>query len=149
MIKKFSLLLVLLLAALGLFTNNHAQLTSASNHALKATEADYSRHVEQLKRRLPSASFTIVVQPPFVVVGDEPAEAVREHSERTVKWAVDKLKQDYFSRDPKDILDIWLFKDAESYERNAVALFGYKPSTPYGYYSSRDKALIMNISTGG
>jgi len=28
-------------------------------------------------------------------------------------------------------------------------LFGRKPSTPYGYYSSADKALVMNISTGG
>jgi hypothetical protein len=89
------------------------------------------------------------VQPPFVVIGDEPAGVVKEHSEQTVKWAVDKLKQDYFSKDPKEILDIWLFKDAPSYERNALALFGDKPSTPYGYYSSRHKALIMNISTGG
>ena len=101
--------------------------------------ADYTRHVELLKKRLPSPDFTIVVQPPFVVIGDEPAEAVKEHSERTVKWAVDKLKQDYFSKDPNEILDIWLFKDAPSYERNALALFGDKPSTPYGYYSSRHK----------
>jgi hypothetical protein len=112
-------------------------------------ETDYARHVEQLKKKLPSADFTIVVQPPFVVIGDEPAEAVKEHSERTVKWAVDKLKQDYFSREPKEILDIWLFKNADSYERNAVALFGDKPSTPYGYYSIAHKALVMNISTGG
>ena len=112
-------------------------------------DADFAAHVERLKKRLPSADFTIVVQPPFVVIGDEPADSVKEHSERTVKWAVDKLKQDYFSKDPKEILDIWLFKDAPSYERNAVALFGDKPTTPYGYYSSRHKALIMNISTGG
>lgn len=112
-------------------------------------EADYSRHVEQLKKKLPSNDFTIVVQPPFVVIGDESPDDVREHSEQTVKWAVDKLKQDYFSKDPKEILDIWLFKDAPSYERNALALFGAKPSTPYGYYSSSHKALIMNISTGG
>src|SRR5258705_3319598 len=79
------------------------------------TDADFAAHVEQLKKKLPSAGFTIVVQPPFVVIGDEPADVVKEHSERTVKWAVDKLKQDYFSKDPKEILDIWLFKDAPSY----------------------------------
>lgn len=113
------------------------------------TEVDFRRHVAELKKKLPSADFTIVIQPPFVVVGDEPADVVKERSERTVKWAVDRLKQDYFSKDPAQILDIWLFKDAASYERNALALFGDKPSTPYGYYSSRHKALIMNISTGG
>lgn len=117
--------------------------------ATRSTDADFALHVEQLKKRLPSADFTIVVQPPFVVIGDEPAEVVRQHSHDTVKWAVDKLKQDFFSQDPKEILDIWLFKDAASYEKNALLLFGEKPTTPYGYYSSAHKALIMNISTGG
>ncbi len=112
-------------------------------------EHDFVAHVESLKKKLPSADFTIVVQAPFVVIGDEPAAAVKDHSERTVKWAVDKLKQEYFSQDPREILDIWLFKDAASYEKNAVLLFGEKPTTPYGYYSSRHKALVMNISTGG
>jgi len=113
------------------------------------TDADFARHVDQLKKKLPSAEFTVVIQPPFVVIGDEPPKSVKEHAENTIKWAVDKLKQDYFSQDPKEILDIWLFKDAASYETNALALFGEKPGTPYGYYSSAHKALIMNISTGG
>src|SRR2546423_2265297 len=114
-----------------------------------ATDADFAAHVEQLKKKLPSSDFSIVIQPPFVVIGDEPAAVVKAHSVNTVKWAVDRLKQDYFAKDPKEILDIWLFKDAASYERNALALFGEKPTTPYGYYSSAHKALIMNISTGG
>jgi hypothetical protein len=113
------------------------------------TDADFARHVDQLKKRLPSAEFTVVIQPPFVVIGDEPPDSVKGHAENTIKWAVDKLKQDYFSRDPKEILDIWLFKDAASYEQNTSTLFGEKPGTPYGYYSSAHKALIMNISTGG
>ncbi len=113
------------------------------------SDADFAAHVEQLKKKLPSTDFTIVIQPPFVVVGDEPAATVREHSQNTIKWAVDKLKAEYFSRDPKEILDIWLFKDAASYEKNVQLLFGERPGTPYGYYSSAHKALVMNISTGG
>ena len=113
------------------------------------TEADFAKHVEQLKKKLPSVSFTVIIQRPFVVIGDEAAATVKEHSESTVKWAVDKLKQDFFTQDPKEILDIWLFRDAASYEKNALALFGEKPTTPYGYYSSTHKALVMNISTGG
>jgi len=117
--------------------------------AAASGDEEFTRHVEALKKKLPSSDFSIVVQPPFVVVGDGTADSVKEHAEHTVKWAVDKLKQDYFSKDPKDILDIWLFRDSASYEKNALALFGDKPSTPYGYYSSAHKALIMNISTGG
>ena len=114
-----------------------------------ATDAEFAAHVERLKKKLPSSDFTIVIQKPFVVIGDEPEASVKAHSVRTVKWAVDKLKQDFFPKDPKEILDIWLFKDAESYERNVMLLFGDKPGTPFGYYSSKHKALIMNISTGG
>jgi hypothetical protein len=113
------------------------------------TDADFTRHVEQLKKKLPSKEFSIVIQRPFVVIGDESAETVKEHADDTVKWAVDKLKQDFFTKDPNEILDIWLFRDAASYEKNTKLLFGEKPSTPYGYYSSVHKALIMNIETGG
>src|SRR5215208_2272078 len=112
-------------------------------------KAEFERHVDRLKQRLPSKEFTIVVQPPFVVVGDEPAAVVQERADGTIKWAVEKLKQDFFTEDPKEILDIWLFKDAASYEKNALLLFKTKPHTPYGYYSSEHKSLIMNISTGG
>ena len=128
---------------------NEASASTSGAAPRSLNDADFSRHVEQLKKKIPSGDFTIVIQPPFVVIGDESAETVKEHSEHTVKWAVDKLKQDFFTKDPKEILDIWLFKDADSYERNTLALFGEKPGTPYGYYSSAHQALIMNISTGG
>src|SRR5258708_5634893 len=94
-------------------------LTSTAR-AVTFTDADFNRHVEQLKQKLPSNEFSIVVSRPFVVIGDEGAAAVKEHAERTVKWAVDKLKQDFFTKDPNEILDIWLFRDAASYQKNAL-----------------------------
>lgn len=126
-----------------------------NSHAIPAspsatfTTADFARHVEQLKKRLPSNEFSIVVQSPFVVVGDEPRPEVQKRAEGTVKWAVDKLKQDFFTKDPNVILDVWLFKDEASYEKHNRVIFGEQPTTPYGYYSSHHKALIMNIGTGG
>jgi len=62
---------------------------------------------------------------------------------------VEKLKKAYFTADPQEILDIWLFKDKTSYETHCKGLFGKTPDTPYGYFSAADKALVMNISTGG
>lgn len=126
-----------------------------SSHAISVatsatfTAADFARHVAQLKKRLPSGEFSIVVQAPFVVVGDEPRPEVQKRAEGTVKWAVDKLKQDFFTKDPNVILDVWLFKDRVSYEKHNRLIFGEEPTTPYGYYSSHHKALIMNIGTGG
>ena len=97
----------------AVLTQTAPATASGSDNHLRAsdrTDADFAAHIEQLKKKLPSEDFTIVVQKPFVVIGDEPADDVKEHSVRTVKWAVDKLKQEYFSKDPKEIIDIWLFK---------------------------------------
>jgi hypothetical protein len=113
------------------------------------TAREFEKHVELLSRRLPSDKFSIVVEPPFVVVGDGGRAAVESHARGTVKWAVDLLKRDYFARDPEEIIDVWLFKDSESYQKHRAALFGPGPDTPYGYYSPQHNALVMNISTGG
>lgn len=112
------------------------------------TAADFARHVAALRKRLAGQKFTILIESPFVVIGDGAPAAVKSQSE-TVRWAVRKLKQDYFEKDPAEILDIWLFKDEASYRKHTRALFNDEPDTPYGYYSSAHKALIMNIETGG
>lgn len=102
-----------------------------------------------LQARHAGRGFTIVVEAPFVVVGDGPAEAVARRAERTIRWAVTRLRQDYFADDPRSIVDVYLFADGPSYLRNTKALFGEEPDTPYGYYSPTHAALIMNIATGG
>jgi len=117
--------------------------------ATSPTDADYAQHLLQLKKKLPGPGFSIVVQRPFVVIGDEPERTVQQRAKQTIQWAVEHLKRDFFDSDPREILDIWLFQDEESYNTNAETLFGEKPTTPYGYYTSKHKALVMNIATGG
>jgi hypothetical protein len=112
------------------------------------SDADFMQHVAVLEKQVPDG-FSVFVQKPFVVIGNESPAYVKMRAEKTIKWAVDLLKKDYFKRDPTDIIDIWLFKDKHTYYRYAQELFGDTPSTPYGYYLESDKALLMNISTGG
>jgi hypothetical protein len=128
-------------------TSNSAARVAGPDRPI--TNADFNTHVNELKKRLPSKEFSIVVQPPFVVIGDEPPTEVKRRAEGTVKWAVDRLKQDFFTKDPDVILDIWLFRDETSYDKHTRLIFNDTPTTPYGYYSSTHKALIMNIGTGG
>jgi len=112
-------------------------------------EADaFTQHVKALQARTPEA-FTIVIAKPFVVIGDEAPERVAARARGTVQWATSQLKAQYFDRNPEAIIDVWLFKDAASYEKHTMAFWGERPGTPYGYYSSRHDALIMNIATGG
>jgi hypothetical protein len=113
------------------------------------SSADFAEHIKELRKVIPAHGFTVVVQAPFVVIGDEPAFRVRQRATATVKWATDKLKQDYFPKDPQRIIDIWLFKDRASYRKYTEEIFHDRPDTPFGYFSERHNALIMNIGTGG
>jgi hypothetical protein len=110
--------------------------------------AEYRAHIAGIEKRLPEG-FSWLLEPPFVVIGDGGKERLARHAEGTVRWAVRMLKQDFFSRDPERILDIWLFEGDESYRRHTRELFGHDPDTPYGYYSRAIGALVMNIATGG
>lgn len=109
-------------------------------------DSAYQQHLAKLPK---IEGFTAVIQKPFVVIGDEAPDMVRKRATQTVKWAVDKLKQDYFPRDPDQIINIWLFKDHHSYTNHAWTLFHDVPTTKFGYYSPAKKALVMDISTGG
>jgi hypothetical protein len=124
------------------------QATAAPAAPAPLTRQDYQDRAAALRERAPHG-FAIVIEPPFVVVGEGDEPTVRAHAEGTVRWAVRLLRADFFARDPERILDIWLFADDQSYRKHARMLFGDVPTTPFGYYSSRHGALIMNIGTGG
>lgn len=111
---------------------------------------DYAAHIARLRKRLPRPEqFHIVIEKPFVVVGDESKRMVERRSKQTVKWAVDLLKKAYFPEDPDHIIDVWLFKDKKSYQKHTRQILKQVPTTPFGYYSPAKRALIMNIATGG
>lgn len=115
---------------------------------MPSAPSDFDEHVKLLRERVPEG-FTIVVEPPFVVIGDGPPASVEATSKRVVRWAADRLERAFFARRPERILNVWLFDGKESYERHTQELFGEEPTTPYGFYSSRHGALVMNIQTGG
>src|SRR5678815_1577665 len=46
----------------------------------RVEKPDVDHHVAELKKRLPSSEFTIIVQPPFVVIGDEAPDVVKRRT---------------------------------------------------------------------
>jgi hypothetical protein len=121
---------------------------AAAPLAGRFTPADYAQHVLSLKPML-RRDHTVVIEPPFVVVGDEAPDRVRERASGTVRWAVERLKKDFFAKDPDKILTVWLFRGKETYNEAVLEHFERSPSTPYGFYTSEHRALVMNIATGG
>jgi hypothetical protein len=110
--------------------------------------AAYAQHVLALREHLP-AGFSVAVEPPFVVVGDEAPAWVQARAEATVRTYARALERDFFAQPPAEIFTIWLFKDDASYRRNAWELWREDPDTPYGYATADGHRLVMNISTGG
>ncbi len=135
MLKAASIFLLLLTSAVGAFADTSA--------------AAFERQAGQLRTKLKDRGFTVIVERPFIVVGDEPEDRVAVWANEIIRGTVIRLKQDYFAKDPANILEIWLFKDEVSYRKHAKEFFYDEPDTPYGYYSPSKKVLVMNIATGG
>jgi hypothetical protein len=114
----------------------------------EAKEAEEEYQPKVLTPRMVS-KFHVVLERPFLVIGDDSPTMVRQWSQGTIRWAVERLKQQYFRQNPDHVINIWLFKDKASYQQNMVDIFGRRPHTPFGYYSPSEKALVMNIDTGG
>ena len=114
----------------------------------EAPSAALLERYARVKARAP-AGFTVLLEPPFVVAGDEAPRRVKLRAVNTVRFAVTRLERDFFEATLRHPIAIWLFRDAESYAHHARALFGETPETPYGYYSATHRALVMNIATGG
>jgi hypothetical protein len=125
-----------------------AEIKEELEEERKAKEAGEEYEPRKLNPRMIS-DFYVVLQKPFVVVGDDQPAMVRRHARGTIEWAVSRLKQAYFSKNPDHVITIWLFKDKTSYQQNVFDIFRSRPHTPFGYYSPWKKALVMNIDTGG
>jgi len=109
--------------------------------------AELAQHIYALKETAPKG-MTYVDTGAFVVIGDEAPAVVKKRAKEQVQWTTDLLKKDFFDSDPDGFTDVWVFKDKASYEKNAKALFGETPETPYGFYLPSKRAMVMNIKPG-
>ncbi|MGQ9661910.1 MAG: hypothetical protein ACUVWX_06165 [Kiritimatiellia bacterium] len=113
-----------------------------------ASVAEYALHCLALRKKLP-LGFTVVVEEPFVVLGDESPDMVRARARQTVRWLVDRLRLLYgFENDPGQITDIWFFKDTDSYRKHVWEIFSVMPRDTVGGYLEENKAIIASTTSG-
>lgn len=116
--------------------------------AAEPTAADLAARKTALEQKLKGQGFAVVIEPPFVVIGDEGAAAVKRRATGFLRWTVKLLEQDFFSKRPDKVIEVWLFRNERTYRAGAKKFFGDTPETPYGYYSPAAEALVMNIGPG-
>ncbi|NUO49766.1 MAG: DUF1570 domain-containing protein [Polyangiaceae bacterium] len=118
---------------------------------LSFTPSAYAEHVAALEQRLSKLGMgplSMRIEDPFVVAGDDTPAVVAARS-RVVRWAANMLEKGFFDRRPSRILNVFLFRSRATYESSVRLLTGAAPGTPFGFYSSENDGLFMNISTGG
>jgi len=116
--------------------------------AAEPSADELSERRAQLEARLRGQGFTVLVEPPFVVVGDESPATVKHHAAGILRWSIHLLEAEYFARRPNKLIEIWLFRNKDTYMKGARKFFGDEPDTPYGYYSPDHEAMVMNIGPG-
>jgi hypothetical protein len=110
------------------------------------TQEQLEARAKELEKKLAGQGYTILVEPPFVVIGDSPAKEVKRITTGFLRRKVSLLEQEFFAKRPDRVLDVWLFKNRQSFFKGAKKFFNDDPGTPYGYYSPDDNALVMNAS---
>src|ERR1035437_4979349 len=119
-------------------------LVNVGQPALVAGSPEYDAHLRALKKIVPD-EFTLSEEAPFIVLSDQTDQSFNL-SVYTVRWAVQHLKKDFFAKDPTETIDIWLFKNKASYKKYTGELFQEEPTSPFGYYSPKNHALLISIA---
>jgi len=119
---------------------------AAAAHAAPSHE-DLEARAKDVRARV-GKGYAVVVEDPFVVIGDAGAKALKKDTSGFMHWTITMLEQEYFTARPDKIIEVYLFRNETTYRRGAKQLFGDDPDTPYGYYSSEHDAIIMNLGPG-
>src|SRR5688572_22633609 len=93
-----------------------ASLEPRANQTKRAPADPYADHIAALRTRLAKsglANMQIRVEDPFVVVGNGSEQDLAQDAS-TVRWAVQHLEADFFDARPAKMLDVYLFRDADS-----------------------------------
>jgi hypothetical protein len=85
---------------------------------------------------------------PFIIATNIPRKRLEEIKEKTIRLSYNAFYKDFFTERPRNIITLYLFKNYTDYSFYSRKLFNETPTTPYGYYRSADRALMINVSTG-
>lgn len=118
---------------------------TAVAHA-EPTQKELETRAAELTKKLEGQGFTIVITAPFVAIGDGSPKDVKKIALGFLHDKVTMMEKDFFAKRPKELIEVWLFKNEKSFRAGAKKFFNDEPDTPYGYYSPTASALIMNVN---
>jgi hypothetical protein len=114
--------------------------------AAEPTADELDARAKALTDKLDGKVYSVLVEAPFVVIGDLGAKETKRLAAGFLRSKVQLLEKDFFDKRPDKLIEVWLFKNERSFRKGAKKFFNDTPDTPYGYYSPDASALIMNVS---
>jgi hypothetical protein len=110
------------------------------------SQEQLDKRAKELGQKLDGQGYTVLVEPPFVVIGDSAAAEVKRVTTGFLRTKVALLEKEFFTKRPDRVLEVWLFRNKQTFLKGAKKFFDDEPDTPFGYYSPDANALIMNAS---
>jgi hypothetical protein len=95
------------------------------------------------------SAFSVLDSGPFRLIIEGSAARARQLELQLIKPVCERFKKQFFVKSPARGTRVVLFSRPRTYRTGARALSGETPDTPYGYYASDLRAVIMDLSTGG
>ena len=124
-----------------------ASLFTAGTTTAAPSKDQLEARKTKLEAQLAGQGYRVMIEAPFVVIGDESAKRVQSRA-NFVRWVLALIEKDFFAKQPDKVIEIWLFRNEKTYRAGAKKFFDDEPDTPYGYYASSDDAMVMNIGPG-
>lgn len=121
-------------------------MCSAAVAAASPTKQELDDRAAVLTKQLEGTGMTVLVESPFVVVGDLGARETKRIATGFLREKTAMLEKDFFPERPDKLIEVWLFKNEKSFRAGAKKYFGEGPDTPFGYYSPEHNAMIMNAN---
>jgi hypothetical protein len=110
-------------------------------------EPDYAGHLEKLRQIIPAEkNFTYITVKPFQIITDLDAADIPT-AQRTVTWAMTHLMRDFFDHNPDRVIDIFIFKNKDSYIKNSREILHRDPPDEFGFTDAT--TIAVNWATGG
>lgn len=114
---------------------------------LPRTEEETLRVCEEIRHELGEDTHVERVEDFFFVASNDSIQKFVDYK-ATVTRVFRYLYEDYFTRKPEKPIRVYLFRDKTTYDSYCRSAYDKPPSTPYGFYMSRERKMVMNISTG-
>jgi hypothetical protein len=141
--RTIAIAIAILLSTAPSFAEPQTEVEAKANGP---TQVQLEARAKELEKKLKGQGYTVLVEAPFVVVGDSPAKEVKRVATGFLRRKTALLEKEYFAKRPDRVLEVWLFRNKTTFFKGAKKFFNDDPGTPYGYYSPDANALIMNAS---